>query len=160
MIVTNKGDLIKEVQRGFIVHGCNMQGVMGSGVARGIKSTYPSAFKVYEQQLRRGAAELGDISAVAINPELYIVNALTQGSYGSGLQVSYDAISIAFQKLAHFSKVVDPLNEWPICFPLIGAGRGGGDWKLIEQRILAVDWGAYEPRLLLFVIDQEPAYCA
>ena len=41
-----KGDLLK-TEIPYIAHGCNAQGVMGSGVAKVIREKWPLAFQVY-----------------------------------------------------------------------------------------------------------------
>lgn len=162
MLIFN-GDLLQRTT-GFIIHGCNMLGVMGSGVARGVKTLHPRAFEVYIEQLTSGDAQLGDISVAQIHPELYIVNALTQPKYGGGMQVSYDAISKAFKQLQVFADTVDPLKRLGVAFPLIGAGRGGGDWAEIQPRILnslgspdGPNWRGRD--LILYTVTQEPVYC-
>ena len=38
---------ITTVDRGIIAHGCNCQGVMGSGVARFLRDKYPQIFPEY-----------------------------------------------------------------------------------------------------------------
>lgn len=40
MIEYRKGNLL-DITSGVIVHGCNMRGVMGSGVALAIRNKYP-----------------------------------------------------------------------------------------------------------------------
>ena len=41
------GDICS-VNSGIIVHGCNAQGVMGSGVAKAIRLKYPQVFEDYK----------------------------------------------------------------------------------------------------------------
>lgn len=48
MIEYKKGNLL-DVTKGIIMHGCNCQGVMGSGVALAVKRKYPLAFDRYSQ---------------------------------------------------------------------------------------------------------------
>jgi O-acetyl-ADP-ribose deacetylase (regulator of RNase III) len=52
MIETRKGSLLDAT--GIIVHGCNCQGVMGSGVALAIKKALHVARKVIERKERDG----------------------------------------------------------------------------------------------------------
>jgi hypothetical protein len=92
-----------------------------------------------------------------ITPRLIIVNAITQPSVGSGLQVSYDGINKAFINLQQFADVLDPAQILPICFPMIGAGRGGGDWQTIAHMIVHHAWG--NRVLNLYVVDVEPSSC-
>jgi len=48
MIEHKIGDLFSNTE-GYIVHGCNAQGVMGSGVAKIVKDQYFDAFKRYAE---------------------------------------------------------------------------------------------------------------
>jgi O-acetyl-ADP-ribose deacetylase (regulator of RNase III) len=56
------GNLL-DVNDGIIVHGCNCQGVWGSGVAKQMKEKYPEAFTKYQSDLKNlGSTALGRIS--------------------------------------------------------------------------------------------------
>lgn len=129
MIEYRKGNLLG-VAEGVIVHGCNMQGVMGSGVAKQIKQKYPACFAKYKMHLETEECNLGDDIMYKVNDDLRICNALTQWSYGLGVrQVNYAAIVKVFSRLFNCYR-----NE-VVHFPKIGAGLGGGDWSIIEQLI-------------------------
>lgn len=136
MIITVEGDVLSH--DGIIVHGCNAHGVMGAGIAAQVKKQYPGAFEAYLKDLT-----LGNITTYKVSDTKFIVNAITQQSTGFGKQVSYDAIESCFQKV---NKLALKLNEeldiekseiqrLPVSFPLIGAGLGGGNWKIIERII-------------------------
>jgi O-acetyl-ADP-ribose deacetylase (regulator of RNase III) len=145
-----KGNLL-DIVKGIIVHGCNCQGVMGSGVALAVKSKYPNVFEEYRRQVFHKA--LGENIACA-NPKfvgyelenlkfnlrpckdlparLVVVNALTQFTFGTETrQVDYDAISSCFAQVRLLAKEY----ALPVYYPLIGAGLGGGDWAEIAPRI-------------------------
>lgn len=131
-IITKKGNLLDA--KGIIVHGCNCQGVMGSGVALAIKNKWPDAYAMYKQKWATMGIMEGDIITVAVAPGVFVVNALTQEFYGrtkGHRYVSYDAVQEAFAKIQPFA--------WdlglPVNFPLIGAGLGGGDWEIISTII-------------------------
>lgn len=125
-----KGDLFS-VTSGIIVHGCNAQGVMGSGVAKSVKAQYPEAFKKYVADIKNGMT-LGDVSWFM--GELAIASAITQDGFGFNghRYVSYDAVSVSFMKV--FS--VATKYGFEVSMPKIGAGLGGGSWTVIEQIIL------------------------
>ena len=53
------GDICS-VNSGIIVHGCNAQGVMGSGVAKAIRLKYPQVFEDYKNFKNQFGLELGD----------------------------------------------------------------------------------------------------
>ncbi len=130
------GNLL-HVKSGHIVHGCNAQGVMGSGVALGVKQTYPQAFSDYLEVHNAGGLILGDSYPSVVLPDLIVWNAITQNLYGKGTRmVSYDAIQTCFQTVDNWvynnPKCMVPAE---VHIPLIGAARGGGNWEIIREII-------------------------
>lgn len=120
-----------------IIHGCNAQGVMGAGVARQIRQTYPEAFQTYVFDLKDKRLYLGDVSIYWHNAGLAIHNAITQIEVGSNKrQVNYWAIAKVFEHAITFCKDF----KMDLNFPKIGAGLTGGDWDIIEQIINDVDY--------------------
>lgn len=133
MIHYKKGNLL-DVTSGVIIHGCNAQGVMGSGVALAVKEKYPKAYQVYKDFEARHTLRLGSISQVRIsNTQLYIANIITQEFYGrdpNTRYVSYGAVHLGFENLNNFH-----VEDIPFHFPKIGAGLGNGDWNIIADLI-------------------------
>lgn len=138
MIKYIEGDLLS-VTQGVIIHGCNAQGVMGSGVALAIKNKYYGAFQLYNDHHRYvpGGLKLGDIVWAMPETGLWIANAVTQDNFGRTGQryVNYCAVAEVFKK------AVDRCRELncSLNFPAIGAGLGGGDWAIIEELINDAD---------------------
>lgn len=136
-IVTKVGNLL-HVKSGHIVHGCNAQGVMGSGVALAVKQTYPEAYRAYMEVHNAGGLILGESYPVAVKADLCIWNAITQNLYGKeNRMVSYDAIQTCFQAVNNWlieyeGSVMVPAE---VNIPLIGAARGGGNWNIISTII-------------------------
>lgn len=138
MIEYRKGNLL-DVTEGIIVHGCNAQGVMGSGVAKAIRAKYHDCFDMYRFHHEAYTLVLGDIvwwCAVApdgdFGNDLYIANAITQEFYGTDRRhVNYWAIANTFKEIFRQANAV----KATVHFPKIGAGLGGGDWNIIEQII-------------------------
>ena len=127
-----KGDLFS-VTEGIIAHGCNAQGVMGSGVARIVRDKYPTAYKLYLHKHTTEGLTLGDVQVATVSEsKLYIANMITQEFYGkSGKRfVSYDAVDDCFANL-----MARNMRGLTINIPKIGAGLGGGDWNIIEAII-------------------------
>lgn len=139
-IQTKVGNLL-HVKAGHIVHGCNAQGVMGSGVALGVKQTYPTAFADYEWIHKTKGLALGIAYPVIINPDIVIWNAITQNTFGPGKrQTSYDAVQTCFEQINWHIKeggINNTAFSQPaeIHIPLIGAARGGGNWEIIREII-------------------------
>lgn len=136
-LIPTEGSLL-DATEGLIVHGCNAQGVMGSGVAAAVREMYPQAFRdyraAYERQGHR--LHLGQIiwTRISTEPKLAVANAITQEFYGrdpNRVYADYQAIETIFTKLGHYAR------QWqvPVHFPLIGAGLANGDWGIIEPII-------------------------
>ena len=133
-IVTKVGNLL-HVKSGHIVHGCNAQGVMGSGVALAVKNTYPEAYKDYLRIHEDHGLVLGVAYSVAVSPTLVIWNAVTQNLYGKGTRmVSYDAVQTCFEQINETLRMAC-IKDCELHIPLIGAARGGGNWEIIREII-------------------------
>lgn len=133
-----RGDLFNDYDKSLrtvLVHGCNAQGVMGSGVARIFRDKYPEAYDTYQHDILGGMC-LGDISIHKVDKRLTLVSAITQEFYGRDGKryVSYDAVNNAFLKVMDYA-IIHGVTQ--IVFPKIGAGLGGGDWNIIEACIVS-----------------------
>lgn len=153
------GDAL-ELATGVLVHGCNTEGIMGSGIARGVKARYPNVFDVYKQAQLDNGLKLGSCSIALARDDLYIVNAVTQtlGVPPDRLYpVSYDAIARCFNIVNTAMNQIDPDFSMNLCFPKIGAVRGGGNWNVILEIIKSEV--SPNRKKILYVIDEEPADC-
>lgn len=146
---------ILEQTSGIIVHGCNAKGVMGSGLAKQIKSKYPKAFADYKQHLsRRGptSPSLGSVIFSNVNNQLIIANAITQENYGrdkSVVYVDYGAIESTFEIISSIAKMVG----FHLHYPMIGAGLANGDWNRIDKIIDSV-LDSHEIERTLWTLEQ------
>lgn len=137
-----KGDLFS-TPHGILVHGCNTHGIMGSGVAKIVKDKYPEAFEEYAKMCKHWKNNrliiLGtNVYARTKDGSRIIVNAITQLDMGPPPTrwVSYDAVDTCLDTLAHDLKASPTYSAGtPIAMPMIGAGLGGGNWKVIEAII-------------------------
>jgi O-acetyl-ADP-ribose deacetylase (regulator of RNase III) len=148
MIEYRIGNLL-DVTEGIIAHGCNCKGVMGSGVARAIRDTYPKVYDEYASLCHDASASGTDLlgenqycrveeSRYGLFDELVVVNMFTQNSFGSDGRryVSYDAVDTCFASLVKKMKKhgwMDGIDT--IHIPQIGSGLGGGKWSIIESII-------------------------
>ena len=133
------GDLLANVNRGIIVHGCNAQGVMGGGFALQVRKIYPEAFNAYVTDLKRiqmfGATGLGKAPFVRVKEDLYIVNGITQDQFGTDKRyVDYEAVAKVFTRVRELSETLQA-KPLPIHYPMIGAGLAGGNWTIISTII-------------------------
>ena len=118
---------ITTVTMGVIAHGCNCQGVMGSGVAKAIRDKWPGAYEAYKR-MPIGRTMLGTAQVVNVDDQdqLFIANCFTQIFYGKNGRFA-DPTAIE-RSLNHAYEWAD-LYCLPIYMPKIGAGLGGLDWE-------------------------------
>lgn len=122
------GDLLASDEF-YIMHGCNNQGFMESGIAAQIKKKYPVAYEEYRRHHELTGLRLGSFHLVDVNPGRRVINAITQTQ--GGIPVSYDAINQIFTDL----NTVNLNPHKRIAIPRIGAGVAGGSWDIIESII-------------------------
>jgi O-acetyl-ADP-ribose deacetylase (regulator of RNase III) len=130
------GDLIKLALGGqfdVIIHGCNCQCVMGAGIAKAIKSTFPEAYAAEHKPAKGDKGKLGTLSVATVDRdghEITIVNDYTQFHWrGSGVRADYGSIRSVMQAVKfHFAgnRIGDPR---------IGAGLAKGDGRVISKII-------------------------
>ena len=135
---------ISTVTKGIIIHGCNAQGVMGSGVAKALRNKYPAIFNNYKAMCGVQGYNIdvmGQVSYYNPTPRLLICNAITQEFYGKdgGRYASVDAIDRAIQEViiwtselyildVCYTTVRDDSQYLDIFMPKIGCGLGGLSW--------------------------------
>lgn len=112
-----------------ILHGCNARGVMGSGVAKLIRQKWPKAYEDYAVVYNSVGLQLGSYITSTQPDGKIVINGITQETYGkTGVHISYWAIANIIRNLNS-----DGIKY--IAMPQIGAGLGGGDWRVIEAII-------------------------
>lgn len=153
MIETVQGNVLS-LKEGIIVHGCNCQGVMGGGIAKSIRDTWPDVYEAYRRHYLRVGLHLGDVVTVGhpgwhqtksvsrhlhdtteqLPERLIIANALTQDEFGRStdqVYVDYVGLAAAFARI----RVLARDAELPVHFPLIGCGLANGKWEEVSARI-------------------------
>jgi len=129
-----KGNLIDLAEQGHfdvIVHGCNCQNTMGSGIAKELRARYPGVYDadcLATQQWKNPVAKLGNFSTYTTF-NFIVINAYTQLHYlPRGVDhFEYESFYLILKKLAVLGGV-------RFGFPYIGMGLAGGD----KDRIIAM----------------------
>ena len=119
-----------------LAHGCNCQGSMGAGVAKGFRERYP---EMYEEYRRRCKAEprafnLGDAFLWREAGRPAVFNLGTQERFWHA-RASYEAIETA---LGAMKARADAEGITTIALPRIGVGYGGLSWKKVKGVVEAV----------------------
>lgn len=120
-----------------VIHGCNAQGVMGAGIAKQIRLRYPEVYKKYKEYYEIYGLTVGDIVYTETNSGKFIVNAITQETYGNDSDVryvSYDAVDNIMKELdSALSNAYPKITQ--VAMPMIGSGLANGSWSVIEAII-------------------------
>jgi O-acetyl-ADP-ribose deacetylase (regulator of RNase III) len=130
------GDILQGSEE-YLLHSCNSRGIQGSGIAKLLRDTYPENYRqyrrVYEKQ--NNSLDLGQCIWVDVGPRV-IINGIGQENFGRDpnmVYVSYDAIQKIIQTID--DELGDEQDPIRVAMPLIGAGLGGGSWKIISEII-------------------------
>ena len=132
------------------MHGCNMQGKMGSGVAKQVREKWPHVYRNYTTGIGPFPFELGDVMWDVAEDKpvsLYIANALTQEFYGYDPDETYASVDAIEQSIQQVSKKTEEWDGECDCVTVrVGCGLGGLDWwtevrPLYEESDL--DWTVY-----------------
>jgi O-acetyl-ADP-ribose deacetylase (regulator of RNase III) len=130
-------------------HGCNCQGSMGAGIAKGFKQRYPDMYEEYRARCKAKPRRfnLGDIWLWKEKRRPWVFNLATQERYWHA-RASYDAIDMALRRM---KDQADSEGISRIAIPRIGVGYGGLSWKKVRAVIERVfgDWSG-----MLYVYEQ------
>lgn len=115
----------------IIAHQVNCQGVMGAGLAKQIRDTYPEVYEAYRDHClnheKSGALLLGSILYQPVkNKRLCVANLFAQDKFGNGCQTDYEALKKCFNILEQHAGA----KNFKVAIPFkIGCGLAGGDWE-------------------------------
>lgn len=128
-----KQDSIANAPEQYIIHGCNAQSVMGSGVAKTLRDKWPAIFAPYITHLKqfaRRADALGSLCYAQIEPNRFVVNAITQVNYGRAPGVKYASPAAISNVLFTLAESLTPFEGVApsIASSKIGCGLGGLNW--------------------------------
>lgn len=137
MIRYVKGNLL-DAPEPLIIHGCNAQGVMGSGVAKAIREKWPVVFKAYRAWYKQEAflhrsccvGEVQIVLAEGLPQRKWVANLISQTHYGTDGRkyASYEAIM-------HGLTTIRDENWSHVAMPKIGCGLGGLQWTTVESLV-------------------------
>lgn len=132
IIFVDAGDVWTDFDAGIsIAHGCNLQGVMGAGIAKQVRDKFPKLYAGYALACQSKAVLLGDVYPywVDYEPPKLVYNLMTQLHTGGA---SYDGIWTCLHALRGLMvKFETPI----LSMPQIGAGLGGLNWTVIKSML-------------------------
>ncbi|WP_137724133.1 macro domain-containing protein [Prescottella subtropica] len=132
MLTTATGNLL-DADADALVNAVNTVGVMGKGIARQFRRTYPDMFTDYVRACRAGEVHLGCMHVWETDaPESprFVVNFPTKGHWRSRSRLA--DIDTGLTDLV---RVIRDRGITSIAVPPLGCGHGGLDWADVEPRI-------------------------
>jgi O-acetyl-ADP-ribose deacetylase (regulator of RNase III) len=134
-------------------HGCNCQGSMGAGIAKGFRERYPAMFVEFRRRCKAEPREFnpGDCFLWKAQDRPWVFNLATQENYWRS-RATYQAVEGA---LIQMRTEADGEGVERIGMPRIGVGLGGLSWKKVRAIIerLFGDW----PGMLVVYEEYIPA---
>src|SRR5262245_52805073 len=106
-----------------LAHGCNCQGSMGAGIARGFRDRYPGMYEEYRRRCKAKTRQfnLGDAWLWKEAGKPWVFNLGTQEGVWRA-RASYEAIEAA---LGCMREQADHEGVASIAIPRVGTGYGG-----------------------------------
>lgn len=138
MSITHKSGDIFTTSQPAVIHGVNIRGVMGSGIAKTVRMHYPDVYSSYREYCLAGKLQAGGLfpffghDPSGKTDSRWILNAASQDDPGPSATYEWlqESVRRAFDFATRFN-----LSGVAIC--RIGAGIGGLDWaptlSIIEQ---------------------------
>ena len=131
MITYVKIDLFESPAQ-VLVNTVNTVGVMGKGIAKRFKQTYPKMFEQYQKFCENKMLEVGKLWLYK-SEHKWILNFPTKQHWRSPSKLEYIE-----KGLKKFVETYEEKGITSISFPLLGCGNGGLDWEnqvkpLMEQ---------------------------
>ncbi|WP_052342848.1 macro domain-containing protein [Bacillus sp. EB01] len=122
MITYVKKDLFESPAQ-VLVNTVNTVGVMGKGIAKRFKETYPEMFEQYQKYCEDKLLEVGKLWLYK-SEHKWVLNFPTKKHWRSPSKLEY--IEKGLQK---FVETYQEKGITSISFPLLGCGNGGLDWE-------------------------------
>lgn len=132
-----------------IAHGCNTRGIMGSGIAKEIKTRYPIMHDIYQRMCQEGYFYLGSFYQYTHDDDYTIFNLATQVETGPNA----DLIAIAVSVRRMLTMALH--DDIPVIgLPRIGAGIGRLKWVDVEHALEVASAGS-TTKLIVFTLPNE-----
>lgn len=129
-----EGDLL-DVDEGIIAHQTNCIGVMGAGLARGVKAKYTAVYAEYREHclIHEAHELLGTTQVIETKEGVHVANLFGQNTVGRGSrQTDYGALLNSLLELREYAEE----ENLDVALPFeLGCGLAGGDWSIVRELI-------------------------
>lgn len=148
---------ISTISSGCILHGCNAQGVMNSGVAGLLRRKHPKIFEDYREVYEQRGLQLGEVIESRLNDGgLWILNGITQEHYGRDPDIQYASIGAIAEVVKRASEFAREMGYTCLSMPQIGCGLGNAKWQEVKE---VIDRNCVDSvRPIIYVLKLSDAY--
>lgn len=134
MIQFVRGDLLASLPYfDGIAHGVNCQGVMGAGIAVGVRACFPHTYALYREACRDGALAPGGMLYVA-ESEVDVYNCASQDGFGDA---RLDWLEESLTRVRSYIRSVGG-PAYRLGLPMIGSGLGGLRPRPVKRTLIEV----------------------
>lgn len=112
------------------INTINCVGVMGKGVALQFKNRYPTMFRDYKEECRRGKITTGKLYVWKSGISVHIINFPTKNDWRK--KSEYRFIDEGLIALRGYLRTQGPVN---VAMPPLGCGNGGLSWDQVKRMI-------------------------
>jgi O-acetyl-ADP-ribose deacetylase (regulator of RNase III) len=121
-----------------IAHGCNAQGVMGSGVAKAIRNKWPENYIKYKETF--DAFKFTSWPRSVIVGQAYSFNVDNKVIHNLITQEFYGKDGFKYARYIHIVNSIESIlmnyNIKMLAIPKIGCGYGGLNWEVVSEILL------------------------
>lgn len=154
MITIEQGDLLQSDCH-MILHQCNCQGVMGSGIAAQIKKKFPVVYEEFLLDKRKPVDKLSTSLVVRTNtkPIMLVGNLYGQYDYGREHKVYTNYMALMSAMYKAYRDGIEILDhdygltrcDIKIGIPYnLGCGLANGNWNFVYEKIIKEITGMLE----------------
>lgn len=124
-----------------LAHGCNALGIMGGGIAKYIKDTYPTVYETYRATYEDSGLHVGQVVPSYMNaydgdPRI-MLNIISQ--YEPGPNANEETVRVSLENAASYC---DKYGYDSFSIPTIGCGIGGMESILLDGILRDIDCNA------------------
>lgn len=141
MIIRHKGDLVSFADKHnknedidntiILVHGCNLVGGFGAGIAGQIANTWPEVKANYMNNYSN--RKLGNFDVVKVSDKLFVVNLYTQTNVRSRYNMRVASPAAIALGMSHILTGLSAKDNYEVHTVKIGSGLGGLDTEEVDD---------------------------
>ncbi len=136
-----------------ILHSCNTQNTMGSGIAKALRSRWPAVYEADCLAKTGNYNKLGAISVANIKDDIstikFVINCYSQEFYGHDKRYSnYEALYNALERVKVFCLFNGNIKTIAAPYKM-ASNLAGGDWRIVRPMFDVIFGGCDDVDVLI-----------